>query len=113
MEKKSTIFCDIDGTLFVYRKFDTMLTTPAQLINSTAEYIRENRKQGNHIVFTTARPENLRSFTMMELVANDIPFDQIVMGIERGTRILINDNEFEGENRAIAYSLKRNEGIKI
>ena len=113
MEKKSTIFCDIDGTLFVYRKFDTMLSTPAQLINSTAEYIRESHNQGNHIVFTTARPETLRNFTILELLNNDIPYDQIVMGIGRGTRILINDNEFEGENRAIAYSLKRDEGIKI
>jgi ribonucleotide monophosphatase NagD (HAD superfamily) len=111
MEKKSTIFCDIDGTLFVYRKFDKMLTTPAELINSTAEYIRENHKQGNHIVFTTARPEELREFTMMELIHNDIPYNQIVMGIGRGTRILINDNEFEGENRAIAHSLKRDVGI--
>lgn len=111
MEKKSTIFCDIDGTLFIYRKFDTMLSTPPTLINSTADYIRENHNQGNYIVFTTARPEKLRGFTILELLKNKIPYDQIVMGIGRGTRILINDNEFEGENRAIAHSLKRDMGF--
>ena len=111
IEKNDTIFCDIDGTLFVYRKFDSMQNQLAKLIQSTASYIRGTYDRGSHIVFTTARPESLRDFTIKELKDNDIPFDQLVMGIGRGKRILINDNEPDGKDRAIAYSLKRNEGI--
>ena len=33
------------------------------------------------------------------------------MGIERGTRILINDNEIPARNRAYAFNLTRNEGF--
>ena len=38
MEKKNTYFVDIDGTIFVYRKFETYETTEAKVIDSTKQY---------------------------------------------------------------------------
>ena len=37
MEKKNTIFCDIDGTLFKYRKFETYETSTPELLDGVKE----------------------------------------------------------------------------
>ena len=112
MDKKSTIFCDIDGTIFKYRKFETYETSEAELIPSTADYLKQQHEQGNMIVLTTARPENLLDHTIRELDSNSVPYHRLIMGIERGPRYLINDMDpaKEGE-RAIAINLIRDKGI--
>ena len=64
------------------------------------------------IILTTARPEDMKSHTQYELVKNNIPYDRLIMGIERGPRYLINDlSPNEPGDRAICYNLKRDEGI--
>ena len=113
MEKKNTIFCDIDGTIFVYRKFANYTTEEAQIIPSTVEYLNRQKEEGNMIILTTARPDTLYDFTIAELEKNSIPFDGVVMGIERGPRILINDMDPDKPGaRAIAINLIRNQGIQ-
>ncbi len=65
------------------------------------------------IVLTTARPDWLYNHTVNELKVNNIPFDRLIMGIERGPRYLINDMDpNEPGDRAICYNLERNGGIK-
>lgn len=112
MEKKETYFVDIDGTIFKYRKFETYESTTAEVIESTKQYLIEKKNEGHMIVLTTARPDWLYTHTVNELKVNDIPFDRLVMGIERGARYLINDMDpkVPGE-RAIAINLERNKGI--
>ena len=113
MEKKSTIFCDVDGTIFVYRKFANYTEEEAQVIPSTLEYLKRQKEEGNMIILTTARPDTLYDFTIAELEKNSIPFDGIVMGIERGPRILINDMDpNKPGQRAIAINLLRDQGIQ-
>jgi len=113
IEKKKTIFCDLDGTIFRYRKFETYETSPAEVIESTSNQLNEWNSEGHHIVLTTARPEGLREHTIKELKTNSIPYHQLVMGIGRGTRILINDRDVDGmEDRAIAVNLIRDKGIQ-
>ena len=112
IEKKKTLFCDIDGTIFIYRKFETYENTQAEVIDSTKKWLEKSHNDGHYIVLTTARPEWLRDHTIYELNENSIPYDQLVMGIGRGTRILINDREEDNlEDRAIAVNLTRNQGI--
>ena len=90
VEKKRTIFCDIDGTIFKYRKFETIKTTKSE--------------------FT---PEDLRDHTVRELLTMGVPWDKLVMGIERGPRYLINDMDpAKSGLRAIAYSIERDRGLK-
>jgi uncharacterized HAD superfamily protein len=112
MEKKETYFVDIDGTIFVYRKFETYESTTAEVIETTKRFLIDRKEEGHMIILTTARPDWLYNHTVNELKINDIPFDRLVMGIERGPRYLINDMDPKkpGE-RAIAINLKRNEGI--
>jgi uncharacterized HAD superfamily protein len=112
MEKKETYFVDIDGTIFKYRKFETYLTSPVETIESTKNYLIEKKKNGDMIILTTARPDNLRLHTEKELKHNNIPYDRLIMGIERGPRYLINDMDPNNPGeRAIAINLIRNNGI--
>ena len=112
MDKKNTYFVDIDGTIFIYRKFETYETSEAQVIKSTKQYLQQRHDEGHCIVLTTARPNDLRVHTEYELAVNNIPYDKLIMGIERGPRYLINDlSPKEPGERAIAINLKRDEGI--
>lgn len=110
--KYKTIFCDIDGTVFVYRSFCSYSSESAQVIENSKGFLIQMQRGGHHIVLTTARPESMREFTIQELEKNGIPFHQLVMGVARGTRILINDKPEGSEtNRAISINLERNKGI--
>ena len=112
MAKKNTYFVDIDCTIFVYRKFETYKETKAQVIKSSKQYLQQRKDEGHMIILTTARPEDMREHTIMELQKNNVPYDRLIMGIERGPRYLINDlSPNEPGDRAIALNLKRNEGI--
>ena len=111
MEKKCTIFCDIDGTLFEYRKFETYKSTIPKQITTTIERINTAFDNGHRVILTTARPEYLRMHTLKELNEANIKYHTLLLGIERGTRILINDNETETINRAYSFNLLRNQGM--
>ena len=64
-------------------------------------------------MLTTARPETLRNHTEFELKNNNIKYHQLVMGIERGPRYLINDMDPEKEgDRAIGINLNRDKGFE-
>ncbi len=110
--KKNTYFCDIDGTIFKYRKFETYESTEAEPIKATVDKLNEWYDQGHQIILTTARPEVLKRHTINELSKAHIPFDKLVMGIERGPRYLINDMDPNrpGE-RAISINLERDKGL--
>jgi|TARA_R110000803_G_scaffold40604_2_gene87455 ribonucleotide monophosphatase NagD (HAD superfamily) len=112
MDKKNTYFCDIDGTIFKYRKFETYTTTDVEPLKTTVDKLNEWNNKGHMIILTTARPEKLREHTIKELKKSYVPYDRLIMGIERGPRYLINDMDPNkpGE-RAIALNLKRDEGI--
>lgn len=112
MEKKKTFFVDIDGTIFIYRKFETYKTSEAQVIISSKRYLQQVWDEGHMIVLTTARPEDLREHTEYELRKNGIPYHKLIMGIERGPRILINDMDPDKPGRrAFAINVTRNGGI--
>ena len=114
MEKKKTYFVDIDGTIFVYRKFETYRESKAEVIKSTKQYLQQAKDEGHMIILTTARPDTkmMRGHTQYELIVNNIPYDRLIMGIERGPRYLINDlSPKEPGDRAICYNLVRDEGI--
>ncbi len=112
MNKPKTIFCDIDGTIFKYRQFKTYTTTPAELLPGVFIHLTDWKSQGHCIVLTSARPEYLREHTIKELQSNGIPWDQLVLGIGRGARFLINDRDVDNiDDRAIGVNLKRNQGF--
>lgn len=113
MNKKNTIFCDIDGTLFKYRSYKTYQTSEPEVLDGVKETMDRWKKNGHMIILTTARPEDLRELTIQELESNYLPYDMLIMGIERGPRFLINDMDpaQKMEERAIGVNLIRDTGL--
>lgn len=112
MKKNKTIFCDIDGTIFKYRKFETYKEVQPELTPGTFEKMSRWKEEGHMIVLTTARPEDFREHTIKELTEAGIVWDKLIMGIERGPRYLINDMDPNKPGvRATAFSIERDEGL--
>ena len=112
MKKYNTIFCDIDGTLFKYRKFETYETSDSEVLPNVINKMTQWKNEGHMIILTTARPEYLREHTQKELNQNTIPYDRLIMEIERGPRVLINDMDpNKPGKRATGVDLVRNEGF--
>ena len=113
MIKHPTYFVDIDGTLIKYRPFDQIETTTPEAITSVLDLIKTKYEEGAHIVITTARPSELELFTKQELEKIGVNYHQLVMGIGRGTRYVINDKDPQAPevDRAVGINLKRNEGL--
>jgi len=111
MQKFNTYFVDVDGTIFKYRKFETYKKTEAEPIQPTVDFLYQKKKEGHMIILTTARPTELKDHTLLELKKHNIPFDRLVMGIERGPRYVINDMDpNKPGKRAFAINLERDKG---
>ena len=109
-----TIFSDIDGTLVHQVLFENIDPFTSIALPGVVEKMTEWFKAGHHIVLTTARPEVLRSITIQEMDLLGIPFHQLVMGIGRAERILINNksgNKNGTDKRATAVEVEKNGGF--
>lgn len=116
------IFIDIDGTILPhvgsltkilenYSAYETPYPLPG-----VVEKFNEWAYMGYCIIITTARPESMRAMTIDQLSACGLFFDQLIMGIPRGPRVVINDikpatNEYPELMTAEAVNVKRNSGL--
>ena len=108
-----TIFSDIDGTLIEQVRFEDLDPNVVNVLPDVAEKMNEWYEAGHHIVLTTARPWNLELITKQQMEKAGIRYHQIVMGIGREERILINNNS-KGEpdnHRAMAVPVARDGGF--
>ncbi|NCZ71665.1 MAG: hypothetical protein EBY80_16205, partial [Actinobacteria bacterium] len=83
-----------------------------ELLDGTIEKLLDWDKKGYYIILTTGRKESLRKVTEYQLSQVGIFYDQLIMGIGGGMRILINDKKENGIETSFSYNLNRNEGIK-
>lgn len=112
--KNPTFFVDIDGTLVKYRKFSELSTavlTPIQDVIDSVNYHYDN---GSHIVITSARPPEYEVFTKQELEKIGVKYHQLLLGIGRGTRVILNDKDPENPDtpRAIGINFNRDMGLE-
>ena len=114
MTKQKTIFGDIDGTLWSHKKDITKFHQgDNRLLPNTLEAIKSWEKNGYKIILVTGRKENLRQETEKSLTELGIVFDNLIMGLGNGERILINDRKENGsKNTAYALNVIRNKGIQ-
>jgi len=109
-----TIFCDIDGTLVKHEK-PNVVSHPKHgmtLLDGTIEKLTEWDRLGYRIILTTGRKESMRKVTEQQLSECGIFYDQLIMGIGGGKRVLINDRKTDRkDDYAIAINLNRNKGI--
>ena len=66
------------------------------------------------VILTTGRPEHMRQITEKNLQFWGIMYDQLIMGLGSGPRVLINDTDPKEPDivKAVAINLHRNEGIE-
>jgi histidinol phosphatase-like enzyme len=114
MDKRpKTIICDIDGTLVLHRApiDNTDPSSDLVLLNGTKEKILEWDSKGYNIILITGRKESMRKSTEAQLSRIGVIYDQLIMGIGGGERVLINDRKPDGRECAFSINLDRNEGI--
>ena len=113
MNKPKTIICDIDGVLLRHKNKGLSEQLKSKPLDETVEKINEWDVKGYNIILITGRRESQRQKTEEQLDLFDIFYDQLIMGVGGGDRIVINDRKPDSE-RDTAYSinLNRNEGVK-
>lgn len=111
-ELRKTIFSDIDGCIWMHRhSLPAMLAEAPSLLPGVLEKFCEWRDKDYYIVLTTARPEGCRRVTEEHLASHGLFWDQLVMGLPVGPRVVINDINPTGMETAIAVNLTRNIGL--
>jgi len=108
-----TIFCDIDGTILKNRgDIYKNVLEPPEILNGVIDKFKEWDKNNYKIILTTGRKEGYREKTKEQLKILGINYDELIMGLPNGDRILINDKKDNGiDYTAYAYNLVRNEGM--
>jgi len=112
--KHPTFFVDIDGTIVKYRKFSELSTAVLTPIQDVIDFINKSYDDGCHIVITTARPPSFELFTKQELEKLGVKYHQMLMGIGRGTRVVLNDKDPDAPElpRAWGINFVRDQGLK-
>lgn len=110
--KRKTVFMDIDGTIAKHQHtLSEMLSNRMELNDGVMDKITEWRAKDYYLVITTARPEGTRDTTVRQLAEAGIFYDQLVMGLPTGQRVVINDKKPDGTLTAGHVNLERNEGF--
>ena len=106
-----TIFCDLDGTLIIHEDNPTNLGI--KILNGAYKTLKSWKDKNYYIVLTTARNSVNRKYLEGELAKKNIIYDELIMDLSSGTRILINDRKPSNilVPSAIAYEVERNDGI--
>lgn len=110
---KKTIFLDIDGCLIKHKgNLSKQILEDVELLPNVLEKLNEWESDGHRIILTTGRKKSMKKSTKKQLSKLGIFYDQLVMGCNRGERIIINDSK--PDNNMVtcrAIEIKRNEGI--
>lgn len=112
-DKRYTIFVDFDGTCcYHWENLPEIMRHDSKILDGVFEKFQEWRSKDYYVVLTTARPESLREFTTRQIMEMGLYFDQLVMGLPTGPRVIINDEKPNGMLTAFAKCVKRNKGLR-
>ena len=112
-QKPRTIVCDLDGTIIrhVHRYSDIKDDVPT-LNPGVIEKFNEWDSFGHIIILMTARKESSRIKTEEDLAKLGIPYDQLIMGVTSGKRIIINDKLTDRcDDRAASVNVVTDKGF--
>ena len=113
-KKAKTIVCDIDGVLFRHYcdGLSGQIINKPEILKGVRDNFQHWDSKGYNIILLTGRKESLRSLTTNLLHSFGLYFDELVMGVGGGDRILINDRKPNGSTTAWAFNRDRNQGLK-
>ena len=114
-KKPKTIFCDLDGTVLKHlHRFSDLIDCNPQVLPGVIEKINEWDSLGHKLIFVTARKESARKMTEKHLTKLGLCWDQLIMGVTSGERILINDKlNYGNPNRAIGINIITDQGFEL
>ena len=110
-----TIFCDIDGTLLNhFGDMNDNIKNEPIILNNVLKTIQQWEKLNYKIILITGRKEYTRKVTEEQLFKAGIIYDDLIMGITNGDRIIINDKKNNGiRNTTYAINVVRNRGFEF
>jgi len=115
MTAPKTIFLDVDGCILNHvGSLTTILdwNEDQEVLPGVHDKINEWERKGYNIILTTGRKESMRKLTEDKLTKSGIFWDQLIMGLGGGPRVLIND--MKGETKtALAINIERNKGLEV
>jgi hydroxymethylpyrimidine pyrophosphatase-like HAD family hydrolase len=113
LDKPKTIFCDIDGTILKHaHRFSDLDKLDPIALPGVTEKFNEWDSLGHRIVLVTARKESGREMTERQLKSLGIMWDQLIMGVSSGQRVLLNDKlQPEDLDRAKSINLITDQGF--
>jgi len=89
--KNNTYFIDLDGTVFRHSHRYSELKDDVQLCDGVQEALDELDSRGDTIILVSARKESARALTEKILEDKMIPYDQLILGVSQGCRVIVND----------------------
>lgn len=111
---KKTLFIDIDGCILKHMGNLTQeIFMKPEILPGVIDKLNEWDGKGYKIILTTGRKESMRKITEEQLNSVGVFYDQLIMGINRGERIIINDKK-PGNDMTVASAIQieRNTGFK-
>lgn len=111
--KQCTVFCDIDGTLLKHSNHSDCDLDKTEMC-SGYQNLAKWKQEVHRIILTTARSEKYRKETEEFLHFLGIRYDEMVMSLPAGPRVIINDRKPSKKFTRSANSMEisRNQGIK-
>lgn len=105
----NSYFIDIDGVLVAHSGRLSSIKLVSSLLKDALDLLNAIADKDGKIILTTGRRESQRDITEKQLSSLGIFYDQLVMGLNRGPRILINDLKPNSKfNTAYAFNVIRN-----
>lgn len=110
---KKTLFIDIDGVLIKHKgNLSKQMIESPELLPGVLDKLNEWEANGHKIILTTGRKESMRKITEEMLSSFGIFYDQLIMGLPRGERIVINDKKLDSDMKtASSIEIERNIGL--
>tara|TARA_B000000557_G_C20762393_1_gene437897 strand:+ start:50 stop:1150 length:1101 start_codon:yes stop_codon:yes gene_type:complete len=109
-----TIICDIDGTILQHKhKFSLVHSSDPELLEGVKKKFDYWDSNGFRIILISARKESSREMTEKHVKSLGLPYDQLILGVNNGSRYLINDKlSFDDPDRAISINLITDSGFQ-
>lgn len=111
--RPKTLIVDIDGVIVRHNgNLSTQITVSPTLLPGSLDKLNEWNAKNYYIILLTGRKESMRAQTERDLSALGVFYDQLVMGVTNGQRVIINDLKTDSqEPTALAINLERNKGM--
>lgn len=112
--RPKSIFLDIDGCiLHQYAGLDHQILMPPKLLPGVLDKLHEWDRKGYIIILVSGRKESMRSITEKQLTELGVYWDQLILGVGGGVRVMINNDKDSapGLETVVGITIEKNKGL--